>query len=157
AEDRDELAFAALVERHGKLVWGVGLRMLRRREDAEDAFQAVFLVLARRAKSLSKELSLAAWLHGVTLRVCLAQGRAERRRQQQIQRVAETVKDEEEMYERETLRALIDQELRTIPLRYREVLIMCDIEGFTREEVASRLSVRTGTISSRLSRGRERL
>lgn len=157
AEDRDDLAFTALVERHGKLVWGVGLRMLRRREDAEDAFQAVFLVLSRRAKSLSKELSLAAWLHGVTIRVCLAQNRASRRRQRRIERAAAAVKDEEEMYRRETLRSLIDQELRAMPLRYREVLIMCDIEGFTREEVADRLHVPAGTICSRLARGREKL
>lgn len=154
---RDDRAFSMLVDRYGALVWGVVLRMLRHRQDAEDAFQATFLVFASRARSWSDRHSLAAWLHGIAVHVCHNHQRAERRRRKRIQDAASMARNEYEVERRDALRAVVDQELATLPLRYREVLVMCDIEGFTKAEAAERLSLPMGTVSSRLSRGRERL
>lgn len=157
AAERDERAFALLVERYGPLVYSVAVRMLRRREDAEDAFQATFLVLARRAASWRDGMSLAPWLHGVTVRVCLNQRKLERRRRQRIAEAATMVPTDRHDEQSAALRSLVDEELAALPQRYREVLVMCDIEGFARDEVAQKLSLPPGTVSSRLARGRERL
>ncbi len=155
AEGRDERAFAKLVERRGPLVQGVCTRLLRRREDAEDAFQAVFLVLARRARSLRRAPSLAGWLHGVAVRVCLNQRKTDRRRQQRMQEVADVAREESKPDRLEELKLVIDEELAALPQRYREVLVLCDVEGSARNEVSRMLGLPTGTVSSRLSRGRE--
>ncbi len=155
AEGRDEVAFAKLVERRGALVQGVCVRMLRHREDAEDAFQAVFLVLARRAHALRHAPSLAGWLHGVAMRVCLNQRKADRRRQQRIQEVAGMAREAGRPDRLEELKLVIDEELAAIPQRYREVLILCDLEDCARDEVSRTLRLPTGTVSSRLARGRE--
>jgi RNA polymerase sigma-70 factor (ECF subfamily) len=93
AEARDERAFATLVERRGALVAGVCARMLRHREDAEDAFQAVFLVAARRAGSLRGDASLAGWLHAVAVRVCLSQRSANLRTERRVREAAEVAQE----------------------------------------------------------------
>jgi RNA polymerase sigma factor (sigma-70 family) len=157
AEERDHGAFATLLQRHGGLVWSVGMRLLKNREEVEDAFQATFLVLAKRAGALAREKSLAAWLHGVAVRVCRNQLRIERRHQRRLSVAVNMARGEYDSRRNNELRLVVDEALAEIPQRYREVLVMCDMEGFTIDEVARRLSVPRGTISSRLTRGRERL
>jgi RNA polymerase sigma factor (sigma-70 family) len=157
AEGRDERAFAMLVERRGALVAGVCARMMRNREDAEDAVQAVFLVLARRAHSLRRDASLAGWLHAVAVRVCLAQRAANLRTQRRVQEAAEVAQEAHRPDQLAELKLVIDEELAALPQRLREVLVLCDLEGRTREEVARALSLPVGTVSSRLARGRDRM
>jgi RNA polymerase sigma factor (sigma-70 family) len=157
ANERDERAFAELVERRGALVAGVCARMLRHREDAEDAFQAVFMVLARRAASLRGDASLAGWLHAVAVRVCLAQRSANLRTQRRVQEAAEVAKETHRPDQWAELRLVIDEELAALPQRLGEVLVLCDLEGRTRDEVARALSIPVGTVSSRLARGRNRI
>jgi RNA polymerase sigma factor (sigma-70 family) len=155
AEGRDEQAFAKLVERRGALVAGTCARMLRNYTDADDAFQAVFLVLARRGYALRRQTSLAAWLHGVAVRVCLNDRKKERRRQRRVQEAAELAQqDAGKRDELNELKLLIDKELAALPKRLREVLVLCDLEGRSREEAAGSLSLPLGTVSSRLARGR---
>ncbi len=157
AIERDESAFATLVERHGPLVLRVALRMLRRREDAEDVFQAVFMVLARRAASRWEGTTIAGWLHGVTVRVCLNQRKMERRRRQRMEELASSVKERNDMDGPDAMRWMIDEQLADLPQRFREVIVLCDLEGMAQQEVAKQLALPLGTVSSRLARGREQL
>jgi RNA polymerase sigma factor (sigma-70 family) len=154
-ERRDEQAFAALVERRGALVAGVCARMTHCREDAQDAFQAVFLVLAKRAAALARDASLAGWLHAVAVRVCLRQRRDNLRTQRRVQEAREVAHEFSRPDQVAELRLVIDEELAALPRRLRDVLLLCDLEGHSREEVARALSVPVGTVSSRLARGRE--
>lgn len=154
-EGRDERAFAVLVQRRGALVAGVCARMLRNRSDAEDAFQAVFLVLARRATALRRRGSIAGWLHEVAVRVCLNERRAGHRRQRQMQEVAKLAEASPRNNRLDEIKRVIDEELAALPERVREALILCDLEGRTQSEAARMLSIPLGTVSSRLTRGRE--
>src|SRR5947209_10472064 len=117
---RDEAAFAALVARHGPMVWGVCRRLLRDGHDAEDAFQATFLVLVRRARSLDRRGSLAAWLHAVAGRVAL-RARAGRGRERALAEGVPAMKaaDPRDAAARRALRALIHEEPRPLPEKYR--------------------------------------
>lgn len=155
AEERDERAFALLVERRGALVLGVCARMLRNRADADDAFQAVFLVAARRANALRRYASLAGWLHNAAVRVSLNVLRANRRRQRQVQEAAEVRPELDETERLEELKQCIDEELAALPARLREVVVLCDLEGRTRGEVARLLAIPASTVTNRLHRGRE--
>lgn len=155
AEGRDERAFATLVKRHGALVAGVCARMLRNRADAEDALQAVFMVLARRADALRRHASLAGWLHQVAVRVCLNERKTARRRQQRLREAAEVARETTSTTRLEELKQVIDEELAALPQKLREVVILCDLEGRTREAVARTLSLPTSTVTSRLTLGRE--
>jgi RNA polymerase sigma factor (sigma-70 family) len=155
AKARDERAFAMLVERRGALVAGACARMLPNRADAEDAFQAVFWVLARRAAALGRSVSLAGWLHAVAVRVCLNDRKMERRRQRRMQEAAKTTQESTQPQRLDELKLVIDEELAALPQRLREVVVLCDLEGCSREEVARTLSLPLGTVSSRLARGRE--
>jgi RNA polymerase sigma factor (sigma-70 family) len=157
ALERDEWAFAKLVERRGALVAGVCARMMRSHEDAEDAFQAVFLVLARRAKAVRRYASLAGWLHNVAVRVCLNERRGHRRRRRQLQEAGKLAQKQESARSAELveLKHVIDEELAALPTRLREVLILCDMEGRTQSEAARVLALPVGTVSSRLAQGRK--
>ena len=132
AADRDEAAFAALVRRHGPLVRGVCRRLLRQEQDAEDAFQATFLVLARKA-DLAWRDSVSGWLHGVAVRVARkARARAARRRGREL-----TTGDPPDVAARpedgmRDLAARLDEELARLPERYRGPLLLCYLEGATR-------------------------
>jgi len=155
AEERDERAFALLVERRGALVLGVCARMLRNRADADDAFQAVFLVAARRASALRRSASLAGWLHNVAVRVSLNALRANRRRHRHVQEAADVRPEIDQSERLDALKQFIDEELAALPEQLREVVVLCDLEGRTRGEVAQLLSLPASTVTDRLHRGRE--
>ncbi len=153
-----EAAFAALVERHGAMVWQVCRSVLGDRHDAEDACQAAFLVLARRAGSIRRGESVASWLYGVARRVALRARRdASRRRELERRRLERTAAEEPispppadpwpELYE----------ELDRLPEPFRAAVVSCDLEGLTYEQAAVLLGCPVGTVQSRLARGRSRL
>lgn len=155
---RDEAAFEALVRRHGPMVFGVCRRVLRHYQDAEDAFQATFLVLAHKAASVSPPTALAGWLHGVAHKTALkARHRAARRSEVEKQvplRGPEAMNPETNW---EEVKPLLDQELAALSDCYRLPIILCDLEGRPRTEVAQTLGCPEGTLSSRLTRGRRLL
>ena len=151
---RDEAAFAELVRRHGGPVWDVCQAVLRNAADADDAFQATFLTLARRAAQLRKPGSVGAWLHGVAVRVARKARAAGARRQQR-----------ESAYEPEPaseagecdVRAVVHEALATLPARYREPLVACYLRGLTHADTATELGLSAAAVKKRLERGRDRL
>jgi RNA polymerase sigma factor (sigma-70 family) len=153
---RDEAAFEALVRRHGSMVLGVCRRVLRHPQDAEDAFQAAFLVLARKAASIRRRELLGNWLYGVAYRTALdARAAAARRRahERQVSAMPEPeARDSADVGD--DLRPLLDQELHRLPNRYRVPVVLCDLEGRTRREAARQLGVPEGTLSGRLTTAR---
>ncbi len=156
--NRDEAAFELLVWRHGALVFNVCRRMLSCDQDAEDAFQATFLALVRKAGSISCRNSVAAWLYKVAYRVALEA-------RQRTQKTTAMEKSGGEMlavqpaYEPlwSDVRPILDEELNRLPERLRRPIVLCYLEGKSNAEAARELGCRLGTIYSRLSRGRELL
>jgi RNA polymerase sigma factor (sigma-70 family) len=155
--DRDEEAFASLVERYGPLVLGVCRRVLHNADDAEDAFQATFLILARKAASISKRSSLASWLHGVAHRVALrARSNLARRRVRERQAAQmESVFPADPTWSE--LRPILDEEIGRLPERHRAPFVLCYLEGKTYEEAAHELGWPKGTVATRLAQARQRL
>jgi RNA polymerase sigma factor (sigma-70 family) len=157
----DHGAFAALVARHGPMVFNVCRRRLGDAHAAEDAFQAVFLVLARKAGGLRPD-SLAAWLHGVAVRICLNARRAARRCPVRDEPVtADEAFDAgpappAQLSAREVLRA-VEDEVRRLPHAYRLAVALCCLDGLSQEEAARRLGWSVGSVKGRLERGRARL
>jgi RNA polymerase sigma factor (sigma-70 family) len=158
AEAGDQAAFAAVVSRHTPMVLDVCNRLLHSQADAEDACQAVFLVLARKAGVNRWQLSVANWLYTTARRVARnARVSASRRaRREGAAAVPESVTPVDRMSSRELLAAL-DEELDRLPPRYREPLVLCYLEGLTRDEAAARLGVPDGTLKKQLERGRKKL
>jgi RNA polymerase sigma factor (sigma-70 family) len=155
---RDEAAFSALVKRHGPMVLGVCRRVLHHQQDAEDAFQATFLVLARKVDSLEKPELLANWLYGVAYRTAdHARGKAARRWQHEMKAAAMSPTKTESTAVSQEVRELLDAELYGLPEKYRMPLVLCYLEGKTNEEAARQLGWRAGSMSSRLARARELL
>jgi RNA polymerase sigma factor (sigma-70 family) len=158
ATRHDEAAFAALMHRHGPMVLGVCRRVLADAHDADDAFQATFLVLVRKAGSLRQAELLGNWLYGVAYRTAVrvrTQAAARRRRERQtMQEFAAPPADDLAWRE---VRSIIDEELNRLPEKYRRPFVLCHLEGLTNEEAARRLGWPKGTVLSRLSRARERL
>jgi RNA polymerase sigma factor (sigma-70 family) len=155
---QDEMAFAGLVDRYGPMVMGLCRRQLRHRQDAEDAFQAVFLVLARKAGGIRKSASLPGWLHSVALRAAmrLRAGQARRRaRETALIDVAEA-NHGADVTVRETQQVL-EEELDRLADKYRAPLLLCCVQGKTRDEAAQQLGWRLGVLRGRLDRGRELL
>ena len=161
---RDEAAFEALVRRHGPMVLGVCCRILRDTHDAEDAFQATFLVLARKAGSIHKQPSVGSWLYGVAYRISrqaqrrlARQGRREHPRPEALpERPDPYPEPGQEVSLREAL-AILDEELGRLPEKFRAPVVLCYLQGKTNEEAARELGCPAGTVFSRLSRGREML
>jgi RNA polymerase sigma factor (sigma-70 family) len=157
-----EAAFAALVDRHGPMVLGVCRRVTGDRHAADDAFQAAFLVLARRAHAvrLGVDDSLGRWLYRVSLRVA-RRARAERKRPAAATNLdgLDPIDPSSSLdpCERADLRAAIDAEIARLPARYRSAVVLCHLEGLSQEQAARRLRCPVGTVQSRLHRARERL
>jgi RNA polymerase sigma factor (sigma-70 family) len=155
---RDEAAFMALMRRHGQMVWGVCRRVLPQEQAAEDAFQATFLVLVRKARSVSKRAPVRSWLYGVALRVALRARQREglRRRREQSLMLRRTGDPPAEAGWDE-VRSLLDEEIQGLPEKYRLPIILCYLEGRTNDEAARQLNCPRGTVAVRLARARERL
>jgi RNA polymerase sigma factor (sigma-70 family) len=151
---REEAAFEALLRRHGAMVLGVCRRVLPNLHDAEDAFQATFLVLVHKAASVTARDSVGNWLYGVAYRTAQkARTAAARRRAKEKQMARPEARPAPDDPWQE-LRPLIDQELSQLPDKYREPIVLCDLEGHTRKEAARRLGCPEGTVSGRLARAR---
>ncbi|HEY1190529.1 MAG TPA: sigma-70 family RNA polymerase sigma factor [Gemmata sp.] len=159
AASHDPGAFEELVRRHGALVLGVCRRVTGHPQDAEDAFQAVFLVLAQKARGLRNAGALGNWLYGVAYRVSLRARRAAGRRKAREVTMSHPP-------ERAApvpgplvpeLAPVLDEELAALPAHYRDAIVLCDLQGASREDAARALGVPEGTLSSRLATGRKRL
>jgi RNA polymerase sigma factor (sigma-70 family) len=155
--DRDEAAIAALVRRHGPMVLGVCRRVLRHEADAEDAFQATFLVLVRKAHTVVPRGMVSNWLYGVahnTARKAKAMARKRRIKEAEAGTAANVSADEGTWRE---VQALLDEELSRLPDWYRVPIVLCELEGKTIKEAAAQLGWPQGTVATRLSRGRRML
>ena len=154
-----EAAFAALVERYGRIVYGVCRDVLGCPHEAQDAAQAVFLVLARRARSIRRPESLGPWLHGVAVRVARRAGRELSRRKvverkkAELQQQRDTTNFGPQTMDHAELHAEIDR----LPEKYRRPIILCYLQGQTQTQAAQTLGWPLGTVQIRLHRGRERL
>jgi RNA polymerase sigma factor (sigma-70 family) len=151
----DADAFAALVRRHGSTVLGVCRRILGNAHDAEDAFQATFLVLARKARSVAKQDSLGSYLYGVAYRVALkSRAEAVRRRQRERQAAVKAAARGNHDPTADDLRPILDEEVNRLPEKYRRPIVLCYFEGKTYQEAARLLGWPAGTAAVRLARAR---
>jgi RNA polymerase sigma factor (sigma-70 family) len=157
-KSRDEKAFAALVNRHGPIVFSVCRRVLRNSHDAEDAFQATFLLLAQKAGKLRDPELIGPWLHGVAFRTAAKlRANTERRRSREWRTAIQAPASPEEEVVRMELQALLDDAIVSLPARYRVPIILCYLEGKTNHEAAHLLGCSRGTIATRLARARKLL
>lgn len=157
-ERHDAAALGTLVRKHGPMVWGVCRRVLHNEQDAEDAFQATFLVLVRKASSISPRSLVGNWLYGVAHQTALhARRTAARRRAKEVQVQDMPAIEAAQRDPWPDLRDVLDEELSRLPDTYRAVVVLCDLEGRTRKEVALQLGVPEGTVAGRLARARAML
>jgi RNA polymerase sigma factor (sigma-70 family) len=155
---RDDAAFAALVDRHGPMVLGVCRRVLQNRCDAEDAFQAAFVVLACKARSIARPEQLGSWLYRVAFRAALRARTATARRHEETVSPADfAAPASSPAVEVGELRRVLDEEIDRLPEKFRVPVVFCYLEGQTNEGAARQLRCPTGTIASRLATARERL
>jgi RNA polymerase sigma factor (sigma-70 family) len=157
AAGRDEEAFTALVRRHGPLVWGVCRRLLGHTPDAEDAFQAVFLILARKASSVRWQKEVGNWLHAVAYRVTRKARAAAARRRSRERQVESMPEVEMPAAQSRELDPILDEEVSRLPHRYRAPVVLCYLQGKTYVEAAQMLGWPEGTVSGRLARARDLL
>jgi RNA polymerase sigma factor (sigma-70 family) len=154
--NRDNNALAALVRRHAPMVWGVCCRLLYHHHDAEDAFQATFLVLVRKAGDVPAQ-AVANWLYGVARQTAVrlrATAAKQGRREKQVIDMPESAATEAHDAD---LREVLDEELSRLPDHSRCVIVLCDLEGMTRKEAARALGIPEGSVASRLARARTML
>ena len=151
------VAFAALVERHGPMVLRVCRGVLRNAHDAEDAFQATFLILTQKAGSIRSGDSLASWLYGVAHNVASTARSAAARRCFHESKAGATRPQTTVQDARDDPGPVVHEELRRLPDRYRAAVVLCCLEGLTQQQAAEQLGWPLGTVQSRLARGRERL
>jgi RNA polymerase sigma factor (sigma-70 family) len=161
ARHRDEAAFEALVARHGPMVLNLCRRVLGDAHAAEDAFQATFLVLAKKARSVARPAALAGWLYGVARRVALKARGADRRRPGSAVAGGAECPDPRpdplaELTARDLL-GVLEEEVARLPETYRLPVVLCCLEGLSQEEAARRLGATLGSMRARLERGRKRL
>jgi RNA polymerase sigma factor (sigma-70 family) len=164
---REEAAFAALVERHARLVWSVCRHVLHQEQDIEDAFQATFLLLACKAGSIRKGEAIGSFLHGVAYRIAMTTRRSAQRRRSHESKArlhaGESI-NRSRVHEEPAcaatlgeLQAILHDEVQRLPEKYRGPFVLCCLEGKTKAEAAQELGCKEGTLSSRLARARERL
>src|SRR6516225_5251091 len=152
---RAEAALEALVRRHAPMVWGVYRRLLGNHHDAEDAFQATFLVLVRKAASIASPKLLANWLYGVAHQTALnarATAAKRRARERQVTEMPEPAATVPDLWN--DVQPLLDQELSRLPDKYRVAIVLCDLEAKSRKDAARQLGVPEGTLAARVARGR---
>jgi len=154
-----ESAFETLVKRHGPMVLGVCRHVLRRDQDAEDAFQATFLVLAHKAGTIHNREILGCWLYEVAYRTAIRarERRARSTPRMEIQEVAESHSGPENAASRNELRLLLRAEVDGLPAKYRSLVLHTYMEGKSNEQVARLLRCPVGTVKGRLSRARDLL
>ncbi len=157
AGESSESAFAALVERHGGMVLRVCRGVLGDEQEAQDAFQATFLILARKAGSLWVHGTLGPWLYGVARRTAAAARSAAARRSRHERRAAEMAPRITKGGDWDDLGMVLHEEVDRLPDRYRTPVVLCYFEGLTHEQAAGQLGWPVGTVRTRLSKGRERL
>src|SRR5882672_9069529 len=151
---RDEAAFERLVHRHGPMVLGVCRRVLRNDADAEDAFQAAFLVLVRKAATIRPRGMVGNWLYGVAHSTALKARAMSTKRLAKEREAAARPKPEVAADTWQHLQTLLDQELKALPDKYRAAIVLCDLEGKSIKEAARQLGCPPGTVGTRLARGR---
>jgi RNA polymerase sigma factor (sigma-70 family) len=155
---RDEAAFESLVWRHGAMVLAVCRRLVRHEQDAEDAFQAVFLTFARAAGRITRRESVGGWLYRVACRVARkARARSARRAAGPLGDLARAGGDPADEAARHELRPLLDEEVGRLPVKYRVPLVLCYLQGRTNEQAARELGWPRGTVATRLARARRLL
>ncbi|MGE3807530.1 MAG: RNA polymerase sigma factor [Gemmataceae bacterium] len=156
-DGRDQASLAALVQRHAAMVWGVCCRLLRSHHDAEDAFQATFLVLVRKAASVKPREAVGNWLYGVAYQTAVrvrAMAAKKGSREKQVTDMPDPVVNGASD---DDFHSLLDQELNRLPAKHRLVIVLGDLEGKTRKELAQQFGVSEGTVAGRLARAREML
>jgi RNA polymerase sigma factor (sigma-70 family) len=155
---RDEDAFAVLMERHGPLVWSTCRRMLHDTHAAEDAFQATFMILVRKARTIRRGVTLPSWLHRVAFRVALyARTQANRLRTEPTEVDTMPAPEPNNEAQWKEIRPILDEEINRLPEKYRAPIVLCYLQGKTNEEAARLLGWTKGTVSGRLARAREML
>jgi RNA polymerase sigma factor (sigma-70 family) len=155
---REEEAFAGLLRRHGPMVLGVCRRVLGHAQDAEDVFQATFLLLARKSGSIRQGEAVSGWLHAVASRLALkARARAAQQRRRERQAAARRTPTPDLKSAWQELEAALDDEVQRLPPAFRAPLVHCYLEGQTQEEASRRLGCPLGTVRSRLARARQLL
>jgi RNA polymerase sigma factor (sigma-70 family) len=154
---RDESAFTTLVQRYGAMVWSICVRRLGETPEAEDAFQATYLVLVRKAGSLRDPQSLGPWLYGVAYRTASKLRVQRTRRAAREPPLTEQIAEERGEPMWSELRPVLDEEINRLPTKYRLPVLLCYLQGLSSEEAAERLGCAKGTVFSRLSRARDLL
>lgn len=155
---KDDAALAGLIRRHGPMVWGVCHRILRNHHDAEDAFQATFLVLVRKVATIRQKELVANWLYGVARQTAIRAKVATFKRVMRERQVTEMPEREAVQPKfQDDLELLLDQELNRLPQKYRVLIILRDLEGRTHKEVAQQLGRPEGTVAGQLARARAML
>lgn len=154
---RDQRAFAEIVRRHGPMVTAVASRILRNGHDAEEAFQATFLALAAAAPKIAWRSTVAGWLQRTTVRTARSVGRQNGRWTRKIERARDVARQENSGDDFGEFKETLDKELSRLPDRYRAAVILCDLNGLSRQQAASRLGVPLKTVITHLGRGRNLL